>query len=627
MSHEIRNSDHFGIPSEPKTSGYIAPSSSISKTPTRQEDIQTLFNASMNRLDFFSEKKPELMKQQIDVSIRQLQLHILKGKQNENYNHSDIAEKIDQLKIKCAALQAQGKDIGDAIEIYKQLDELAKSNQGLIPKKLSESPATSISKSEADSVAGKVAKSLQPAVHDYLNQLEASGLFSGYISVAVDDLEVASQAFQPEQGSPFSESTLFNSCSVSKMLTSLAIYQLVEKGDINLDLPIDRYLTPEDVKSVYDSGETDDSLAEQMKKINVHHLLNHTAGVTGEGAPHIFETDQIGEHHYSNLGYNLLAKIISNVSKFSFQDYVQKEIFPKANMANALVYANAPDPALLPQQMTQLPSGRTELVDRYQSTPTENEKGRGNGCWEISAEDWIHFSKAIRKGDFSDYFKEMQTNSVPSEDGFYASGLEIHPTPHGRIVGHDGNSHGASAGFYLIEQENMPPITIVAISNFGQGRGGQTGLELANKLSGQSVARPLQQVFDLHACYKEFNDKKDLKKLDKILVDLLKKPNMKADYVLDMALEAVREGNLELAQAVINVLCSQVPMSVVEWKHRFGLALLEHGKGNSLYLEAAKANLIGALHDPQAPEDEGFRAASNEAIAKVDEAIESLQKK
>lgn|GEM_PF-1702832 len=470
-------------------------------------------------------------------------------------------------------------------------------------------------------------ESARQEVNHYLDQLEESGLFSGFVSVAVGDIEISRSIQTTQDQSPFEANTLFNSCSVSKMLTAIAIYQLVQGGKIKLDETLDKYLTPEDVKEVYDSHEENSSLTSSMQKIKVKQLLNHTAGVTGEGAPHIFEPEQIGHHHYSNLGFNLLAKIIAKHSDHrSFQSHIQKEIFAKATMKDAGGYAEKPNIDSLPKQMTQLPSGETKLIDRQSSTPMDDERGRGNGCWEMSTEDWMNFSKAIRHGPFSSYFEQMQTNLVPAENGLYASGLEVHPVDHGRILGHDGNSPGASAGFYLLEQKGKPPMTIVALSNFGQGRGGQAALEIAQALAGKKISVPLQQAGKLHACYQKFSKQENLEGLEEQLGDLMAMPNMKPDYIMEMASEAIRDKNFQFGNAVIQYLSSSTPERVVEWQHRFGLALLEYGKDDLFYLKEAHKNLEAAKNDQNVKDDIEFIKASEEALLKVKEAINHLTK-
>ena len=70
-------------------------------------------------------------------------------------------------------------------------------------------------------------------------------------------------------------STGFNVGSISKVFTAMAIMKLVEEGKIDLEAPVERYLSrwklPE---SKFDKN-----------KVTVKHLLNHTAGISVHGYP------------------------------------------------------------------------------------------------------------------------------------------------------------------------------------------------------------------------------------------------------------------------------------------------------------------------------------------------------
>lgn len=119
--------------------------------------------------------------------------------------------------------------------------------------------------------------------------------------------------------------------------------QLAERGKLNIDDPVDKYLpwvkiTPPD----------------NTKKVTIKHLLTDSSGLKksihdrlvwsiNAKSPKEF-TEKIGEiktdripgetWDYSNLGYVILGSIIETVSRESYEDYVEKNIFTPLEMKN-----------------------------------------------------------------------------------------------------------------------------------------------------------------------------------------------------------------------------------------------------------------------------------------------------
>lgn len=107
--------------------------------------------------------------------------------------------------------------------------------------------------------------------------------------------------------------------SVSKSFTAVCVMQLVEQGKINLDEKVSAYLPN----------------AADGDKITVSQLLNHTGGL-GEHQTlenyHII--NQQNEHHYANVNYSLLGKIIEKVSGLSYEEYVTKNVFEPLELSH-----------------------------------------------------------------------------------------------------------------------------------------------------------------------------------------------------------------------------------------------------------------------------------------------------
>ena len=88
---------------------------------------------------------------------------------------------------------------------------------------------------------------------------------------------------------PVKLETIFQSGSVGKQFTSMAIMMLIERGKIQLDATIDKYFT---------------DVPNEWKNITVRHLLTHTSGMTGYPEDFNFRTD-----YTENDMYELIKSI------------------------------------------------------------------------------------------------------------------------------------------------------------------------------------------------------------------------------------------------------------------------------------------------------------------------------
>ncbi len=131
--------------------------------------------------------------------------------------------------------------------------------------------------------------------------------------------------------------TIYRIASISKVITAVAIMQLVEKGKINLDADALNYIP---------------YFPKKKWKFTTRQILQHTAGLRsynpGEFNSTVFypstkEAVQViakdtllykpgTKFLYTTLGYNLLAAIIEKVSGMQFNDYLKKYIFQPAEM-------------------------------------------------------------------------------------------------------------------------------------------------------------------------------------------------------------------------------------------------------------------------------------------------------
>mgnify|MGYP001048519529 CR=1 FL=1 len=151
---------------------------------------------------------------------------------------------------------------------------------------------------------------------------------------------------------PMDENTIFLWGSISKMFTSIATIQLIEKGKLRLNDPVVKYIPELGIGTAKYGG---------MKSIKIHHFLNHNSGLnlkpcydslratyprfknsipsTKEMLPFLKLSKQYfkpgTKFRYSNGGYSLLGIIIERVTKTKFTKYVTRNIFKPLGMKTA----------------------------------------------------------------------------------------------------------------------------------------------------------------------------------------------------------------------------------------------------------------------------------------------------
>ena len=197
---------------------------------------------------------------------------------------------------------------------------------------------------------------------------------------------------------PVQTDSLFRIASMSKAFTALAILKLRDEGKVRLDDPAERYV-PELKGWAYPTGDA--------PKIRVRDLLNHTAGMVEDnpwgdrqqvlteaeftallkaGVP--FSRSPGLAMEYSNLGYALLGRIISNVSGQSYQDYVRTRLMVPLGMTSTTY------------DIFKSPPGRRAIGYRWQDNVWVREPDMKDGAFgamggvETSAEDyarWVAF--------------------------------------------------------------------------------------------------------------------------------------------------------------------------------------------------------------------------------------------
>jgi len=183
---------------------------------------------------------------------------------------------------------------------------------------------------------------------EYLGQIVAANELTG-LTVAVTDNKNTLYHFESgflnkAQGKRITSESPVYTASISKLFTGTAIMQLVENQQLDLDVPINDYLQNKNIGSA------------AFEKLTARHLLTHTSGLNesslpghdgGDNGPHAsfsyvqrfskveFDHEPGTYWHYSDANFDILAAIVEVVSKRSFENYIQENIFQPLDMQNS----------------------------------------------------------------------------------------------------------------------------------------------------------------------------------------------------------------------------------------------------------------------------------------------------
>ena len=271
-----------------------------------------------------------------------------------------------------------------------------------------------------------------------------------------------------EQQVPVRADTVFRIASISKPITATAVMQLVERGLVSLDDPIQRYVPGFPRKP---QGE-----------VRVRHLLTHTSGIrhyrgnefglhdyfpTLDRAIAVFKDDPLefapGEKYlYSTYGYNLLAGVVEAVSGRSFDEYLHANIFAPAGMTATLL--ERPQ-ELVRYRARQYVRGATPLTWLNAPYVDLSVKWAGGGIIS-TASDVLRFAIALDGGRLlrPDTQDRMYTSARLTSGAITGYGL-------GWMVGEEGgrlkvsHSGGAMGGTTYLLREPKARLASVLLAN------------------------------------------------------------------------------------------------------------------------------------------------------------------
>ncbi|MBO6515441.1 MAG: beta-lactamase family protein [Bacteroidia bacterium] len=217
-----------------------------------------------------------------------------------------------------------------------------------------------------------------------------------------------------EKGSKVTPQTLFQAGSISKPIAALGVLKLVAQGKLDMDTTVTIYLDS--------SWQLPESKYLKKENVTIRRLLSHTAGVNvhgflgyshdlqvpslidvlnGEGnSPAIEVTMKPGKQwKYSGGGYQILQKVVENVSGMAFDQFMKNEVLVPLGMKNSTY--TQPIPEDLRSDCSAAYNEKGEYVEGGWNTYPEQAAA---GLWTTPS-------------DLARYYLEMQAIMNGKQDG------------------------------------------------------------------------------------------------------------------------------------------------------------------------------------------------------------------
>jgi CubicO group peptidase (beta-lactamase class C family) len=273
-----------------------------------------------------------------------------------------------------------------------------------------------------------------------------------------------------ENNVPATEFTLYRLASISKSLSATGAMELLEKGKLDLDEPVQKYCS---------------AFPQKSGVITTRLVMGHLAGIrhyksNSQDDPEIgntkhfddpiqagldfFKNDPLvsepgKQFHYSTQGYTLVGCVMQGASGEKYTEYMRQNVFIPAGMEHTVVDDRL---AIIPY--------RTRFYHKTESGTVENAdfldssyKIPGGG-WLSSAADMARFEVAILNGKLLKpaTLGLMWTPLKPSDGqpNGYALGWGTLTEDGIRYVGHDGGQQGTSTNFFIAPEKRVGVVVL-----------------------------------------------------------------------------------------------------------------------------------------------------------------------
>jgi CubicO group peptidase (beta-lactamase class C family) len=317
--------------------------------------------------------------------------------------------------------------------------------------------------------------------------------FMGTVLVVKDGKTLIDQGYGSadlEWNIPDSPTTKFRLGSITKQFTAASILLLQERGKLNIDDPVSKYM-PDAPAS--------------WSKVTIYNVLTHTSGIpnftsfpdyrstewkdtnptelVARFRDKSLEFEPGTKFNYSNSGYVLLGYLIEKISGQTYGDFLQQNIFTPLGMKDTGIDSNA---AILPQR-----------AQGYRRTPRGIEH---DGYISMT----IPFSAGALYSTTGDLLKweqglfggkvlkpESLAKMMTPFKGGYGCGLFIRTVDGHKLITHGGGIEGFNTSLNYYPDDRL---TVIVLGNLTGGAPDMIASNLGKVALGQQVILPSERT-------------------------------------------------------------------------------------------------------------------------------------
>jgi CubicO group peptidase (beta-lactamase class C family) len=282
-----------------------------------------------------------------------------------------------------------------------------------------------------------------------------------------------------EHGVRVSPQTVFQSGSMGKQFTAMAVMMLAEEGKLSLDDPITKHLSVP---------------LKKWSRITVRHLLTHTSGLGDYPKDFSLQEDYTegemlkmitaqplyfapGEKwNYSNLGYVTLGILIHRVTGAFYGEFLQERIFGPLGMKSTRIINEAD---IIPNRAAGYELKDGVLKNQKWVAPTVNTTADGSLYFTVEDiakwDEALDAKKLLSPAGFEQMWTPVKLNDGSSAPYGFGWGLRKTDSGH-RVIEHGGAWQGFAA--YIARYPDHR-LTVAILCN----RAGADGGYLAKKVA------------------------------------------------------------------------------------------------------------------------------------------------
>ncbi|WP_031469437.1 serine hydrolase [Sciscionella sediminilitoris] len=321
--------------------------------------------------------------------------------------------------------------------------------------------------------------------------VEAHGVVGASLGIAIGD-EISTAAaglLHTGTGAPARTGSLFQIGSITKVYTATVIMRLVERGELGLDDPIERYVP---------------GIAEG---VTIRHLLTHTSGIDGDLFHDTGRGDDCLERYtaklaeaarihpigetfsYCNAGFSLVARIAEVCTGKVWDELFGELLLEPLGLEHTV---------LLPEQVLRFDSaiGHVKGKDGKLAPAPQWHLPRAvapAGAICATAEDVLRFARGqLLRPETAELMRTEQV-ALPDTSRADAWGLGWWRNlwDGARLIGHDGNTLGQSAFLRVLPEAD---IAVTLLTNGGEANplAHELFTEIFGKFAGIAPPEPLR---------------------------------------------------------------------------------------------------------------------------------------